>query len=426
MEKTTETVNFARKRDKSQKFKKTKQNTSSKSRSSHDESKCGWCGSEQRHPKRLCPAKDERCLECDLVGHFAKVCRNKSKPSKKFQRRRAMQVQQEARPDLLSDSNTDTDSDYTFSVGKTPTVELSVNGETVKFFIDTGASVNILDDKTAKTLALQLEPTQARVHAYGSSEPLTLAGKATADIKFKEKSKKKETFFVVQSKIGGNLLSAHTAQELGLVHFAFSCQRSIPDSYPDLYEGIGKMNDQKVTLYVDKDVKGVCQPHRRIPYHMRKKVEAELQRLEDLDIIEKVEGPTPWVSPIVVAPKPKSPDEIRLCVDMRIPNKAIKRTRHIMPTIDDILMQLNQSTVFSKLDLTAGYHQLELTEESRNITTFTTHVGLRRYKRLNFGVTSAAEIFQNAIAEMLSDIPDALNTSDDILVHEQATPAVFP
>ena len=277
--------------------------------------------------------------------------------------------------------------------------------------------MNILDDKTAKTLALQLEPTQARVHAYGSSEPLTLAGKSTADIVFKDKTKEKETFFVVQSKIGGNLLSAHTAQELGLVHFAFSCQRSIPDSYPDLYEGIGKMNDQKVTLYVDKDVKGVCQPHRRIPYHMRKKVEAELQRLEDLDIIEKVEGPTPWVSPIVVAPKPKSPDEIRLCVDMRIPNKAIKRTRHIMPTIDDILMQLNQSTVFSKLDLTAGYHQLELTEESRNITTFTTHVGLRRYKRLNFGVTSAAEIFQNAIAEMLSDIPDALNTSDDILVH---------
>ena len=411
MEKTTETVNFTRKSQK-QNFKK----TSSKSFSAH---KCGWCGSDQRHPKRLCPAKDEDCLSCGKHGHYAKVCRNKPKQSKKFQRSRAMQVQEEARPSNVdSESDTDTDdSDYTFSVGKTPTVDVAVNGKCVKFFVDTGASVNILDEKTANSLVLPLSHTQAKVHAYGSSEPLTLAGKASADITFRDKTSEKETFFVVKSKIGGNLLSAHTAQELGLVHFAFSCQRSIPDSYPDLYEGIGKMNDQKVTLHIDHTVKSECQPHRRIPYHMRKKVEAELQRLEDLDIIEKVDGPTPWVSPIVVAPKPKSPDEIRLCVDMRIPNKAIKRTRHIMPTIDDILMQLNQSTVFSKLDLTAGYHQLELTEESRNITTFTTHVGLRRYKRLNFGVTSAAEIFQNAIAEMLSDIPDALNTSDDILIH---------
>ena len=152
---------------------------------------------------------------------------------------------------------------------------------------------------------------------------------------------------------------------------------------------------------------------------MRKRVEDELKRLEQLDIIEKVDGPTPWVSPIVVAPKPKKPDEIRICVDMRMPNEAIKRTCHVMPTLDDILMRLNGATVFSKLDLNSGYHQLELDEDSRNMTTFSTHVGLRRYKRLNFGVTSAAEIFQNHIAEILTDIDGSMNTSDDILVYGQ-------
>jgi hypothetical protein len=60
-----------------------------------------------------------------------------------------------------------------------------------------------------------------------------------------------------------------------------------------------------------------------------------LQVQEQLDIIDKVGGPTPWVSPIVVAPKPKNPFEIRLCVDMREPNKAILRSRHITPTLDD-------------------------------------------------------------------------------------------
>jgi hypothetical protein len=88
----------------------------------------------------------------------------------------------------------------------------------------------------------------------------------------------------------------------------------------DVFKGIGKLKDVKVKIHVDVNVKPVIQPHRRIPFHIRKQVEAELDRFEKLDIIEKVDGPTSWVSPIVVAPTPKNPNEIRLCVDMREPN----------------------------------------------------------------------------------------------------------
>ena len=98
--------------------------------------------------------------------------------------------------------------------------------------------------------------------------------------------------------------------------------------------------------------------------------------MEEMDIIEKVDRPTPWVSPIVVVPKPHNPQEIRICVDMCQPNKAIERERHISPTIDDIISELGQAKVFSKLDLNQGYHQLELSPECRYITTFSTHVGL--------------------------------------------------
>ena len=150
---------------------------------------------------------------------------------------------------------------------------------------------------------------------------------------------------------------------------------------------------------------------------MRKKVEDELKRLEKLDIIEKVDGPTPWVSPIVVAPKPKNPDEIRICVDMRLPNKAVKRERHITPTIDDIIVELTGAKVFSKLDLNSGYHQVELSPESRYITTFTTHVGLRRYKRLIFGISSAAEKFQAIIRDSLDELQGVKNISDDIIIY---------
>ena len=58
----------------------------------------------------------------------------------------------------------------------------------------------------------------------------------------------------------------------------------------------------------------IAQPLRRTPFHIRKDVDKKLQQLADLDIIEDVEGPTPWVSPLVVVPKPNG--EVRVCVDM--------------------------------------------------------------------------------------------------------------
>ena len=143
-------------------------------------------------------------------------------------------------------------------------------------------------------------------------------------------------------------------------------------------------------------------------------MEKELKRLEKLDIIETVEGLTPWISPIVVVPK--KPGEVRICVDMREVNKPIKREKHLMPTIDDLIADLNGATHFSTLDLSSGYHQLELTPESRYVTTFNTHVGLRRYKRLPFGINAASEIFQESIREILTGLPGCKNISDDIIV----------
>ena len=102
---------------------------------------------------------------------------------------------------------------------------------------------------------------------------------------------------------------------------------------------------------------------------------------------------------------------------MRRANTAILRERHVLPTVDDIITDLNGSTVFSKLDLASGYHQLELHPDSRYITTFATHLGLRRYKRLNFGISSTAEIFQEAIRQTISGIPGAKNFSDNIIIY---------
>ena len=102
---------------------------------------------------------------------------------------------------------------------------------------------------------------------------------------------------------------------------------------------------------------------------------------------------------------------------MRESNKTIPRAHTVMPTLDDIIHKLNGATMFSRLDLNHGYHQLELKENLCDITTSATHVGLYRYKRLNFGTKSSGEIFQDTVSkELTCDIPGCINISDDILV----------
>ena len=142
-------------------------------------------------------------------------------------------------------------------------------------------------------------------------------------------------------------------------------------------------------------------------------MEEELQHLLEQDIIEKVNEPTGWVSPPVVTPK-KDQSQIRLNVDMRVANHAIPRRYTQHPTLDDVINELSGSTVFSHLDMCKGYHQLELKEESRNVTTFSTHVGLYRYKRLNYGTRSAAEIFQETVREDRKVTPGWAEANGDL------------
>ena len=196
-------------------------------------------------------------------------------------------------------------------------------------------------------------------------------------------------------------------------------ETDIPDilkEFSELTSGIGEYKGSPVKIHIDESVKPVAQPHRRIPFHVRKQVEEKLDQLMKDDIIERAEGPTSWISPIVVVPKPNNSNEIRICVDMRALNRAIIRERHVIPITDDIIADLNGCKVFSKIDLNQGYHQFPIHEDSRHLTTFSTHVGLYRYKRLNFGLSCAAEIFQRKVGDAIAGIQGVRNISDDIYI----------
>ena len=119
-------------------------------------------------------------------------------------------------------------------------------------------------------------------------------------------------------------------------------------------------------------------------------------------MIEEVQRPTEFISNLVLTPKLDM--KLRMKTDMTTANSAIKRTRHVVLTLEEVRYKLNGATVFSQLEMKQGYMQYQLHTESRHVTAFCTHQGLCRFKRLNFGTHSPAELFHGEVRRTLSGI----------------------
>ncbi|XP_064475622.1 uncharacterized protein LOC135389513 [Ornithodoros turicata] len=164
---------------------------------------------------------------------------------------------------------------------------------------------------------------------------------------------------------------------------------------------------------VRTDVQPTTTKLRRLSLQIRDDVSKELKKLLNMDVIESTDA-SPWVSPLVVAKKKDG--RIRLCVDLRAPNKAIVPDCYSLPNMEELLNKLSGAKIFSKSDSTVAYHQLLLTEESRDLTAFITHEGLFRYKILCFGLASAPSAFQKLSANVLKGCTGALHYQDDIII----------
>jgi hypothetical protein len=138
-----------------------------------------------------------------------------------------------------------------------------------------------------------------------------------------------------------------------------------------------------VHLEVDPNHKPVVLPARKILVSVRDQFKVELERLERLGVITPVEEPTECVSQIVVAMKKSG--ALRVCIDPKPLNEALEGERYQIPVIDDLLPDLSEARVFSKVDLASAFWHLELDEESSKLTTFSTPYGRFRWLRLPFG-----------------------------------------
>ena len=134
----------------------------------------------------------------------------------------------------------------------------------------------------------------------------------------------------------------------------------------------------------------------------------------DLDIIALTEKPTDWVNSLVIGEKPNG--KLRMCLDPRPLNNAIKRKHIQLPTVDQIFSQMSGACFFSKLDASLGYWQIKVDEKSSHLLAFGTPLGRYRFKRLPYGIHSTSEVFRREITFIISDFPASANSQYDITV----------
>ena len=122
-----------------------------------------------------------------------------------------------------------------------------------------------------------------------------------------------------------------------------------------------------------------------------------------------------WAAPVV--PVIKRDGNVRLCGDYKLTiNSVAKNEVYPLPRIEELFASVSGGKVFSKLDLSHAYLQLQLDESSQEYVTINTHCGLYRYTRLPFGVASAPAIFQCTMETLLKGLPMVVAYLDDILV----------
>ncbi|GJS49337.1 putative reverse transcriptase domain-containing protein [Tanacetum coccineum] len=131
-------------------------------------------------------------------------------------------------------------------------------------------------------------------------------------------------------------------------------------------------------------------PYRLAPSEM-KELSKQLQELSEKGFIRP--SSSPWGAPVLFVKKKDG--SFRMCIDYRELNKLTIKNRYPLPRIDDLFDQLQGSSVYSKIDLRSGYHQLRIREEDIPITAFRTRYGHYEFQVMPFGLTNAPAVFMD-------------------------------
>lgn len=373
---------------------------------------CKYCGSVHEYGK--CPAYGSKCYKCNKLNHFASQCKSRSVNMVNVNESK---IYNENDDIFIGELKiTGSDKDWT-SV-------LTINSKDIKFKLDTGAQVNCLPKTIFDKLNLNsklLFKTNKNLITY-SNDKLDVVG--TCFLKCLHNNIQYMLEFYVVNVESIPVLGIDACKKLNLIQRVSTISQidklnsvgveSILSKYKQLFEGMGLLKIKPVKITLKDNARPVVHAARKIPFAIKDDLKSELNNLEKLNIIKKVTEPTDWVNSLVIVRK--SNGKLRFCIDPSDLNNNIAREYFQIPTLDDIMSNLNGAKYFSVLDASNGFWQMPIDESSSKLCTFNTPFGRYRFLRLPFGLSCAPEIFQRQMVQFIDDIEGVVTYFDDVLI----------
>ena len=364
---------------------------------------CSRCGN-ARHPLEKCPAKGVVCNNCGKRGHFGKHCFSKKKAKS-------------AGELSLDTSSLDTAFLGNLSMANESSwsADVEIKREAIHFKLDTGAEVTAISEKSFQSLS-QVSLKKATKVVYGPArQKLDVMGQFEEVITYGDNSSKQTIFVIRNLKV--NMLGFPANTALNILKRADAVvieEKTIKQQFSKVFSGLGDQGEE-YHIQLKEGAHPYClYTPRNVPIPLKEKVQVELDKMEKMGVISKVNKPTDWCAGMVIVPKKSG--EVRICVDLKALNDNVLREVHPIPKVDETLAQLVGAKIFSKLDANSGFWQIPLADDSRLLTTFVTPNGRYCFNKLPFGITSAPELFQKRMQRILERLQGVLCHIDDVLI----------
>lgn len=393
---------------------------------------CKFCGGNYHETIEQCKARKEVCRNCRKIGHYARVCMSKSNSQNNYNT--AINRTQHVKNVTMSNNRRVNESVneseeyvlHTVESGSptgifTELVIYKSNNTTCKkkCQLDTGATCNIIGKKDLSEI-IENPTIKSTNTILKTLDGTHIKPVGTVQLILENKNKKHSLLFYVVETEHCPLLSAKTCQSMELIKICKIVNENVCNKdahalinkYQDVFEGLGKI-EGKVCLEIDENIAPKTESPRRIPVSLREQLKATLDEMEEQNVITKECEHTEWASNLVIV---KKGNKLRICIDPKHLNRALKDVKYQLPTIEEVLAELADAKVFTILDAKHGFWQIELDKKSSRLTTFWTPFGKYRFNRLPFGLKPAMEIFQMKQNQIISGLKGVVCIADDILV----------
>ncbi|XP_026562019.1 uncharacterized protein K02A2.6-like, partial [Pseudonaja textilis] len=310
-------------------------------------------------------------------------------------------------------------------------LSVSLEGKPCHMEVDTGSALSIISWNTLKRLHPSLSTTRLQRCQFGlkdyQGKAIPVIGRGKFFVSFR--AFKGHLPLVV---VNGNLptlLGLDWFPHLGLgltgVHaVSTSDTDSLFADYADVFsEELGCYNGTPISFTVDPQAVPIRLKPRRVPFAIRPKLDAELDKLLKQGVIEPTDFAN-WETPIVTPLKKDG--SLRICSDYKTTiNKYLQVSAYPVPVIQHLLHTFEPGSIFAKLDMSQAYQQFPVDNQTAELQTIVTHRGAFRCKRLQFGVSVAPGIFQSLMERILQGLPGVVPYFDDILVSARDRPQLF-